>query len=289
MTIPMSNKVVTAKFLTGEEPKVTGNMPPRTVLANWIASPTNPYFAKATVDHVWQYFFGVSLTEPIFEPNESSPPPFPALLDELATGFSASGFDLKMLIRTIMLTEAYQRNSAVMSEANKIDIQMFAKMPVRGMSPEQLYDCMLMATEYRKGPANSAPNPGKGGKGNPKKPFDQPRPQGGGQNREQFLDLFRNQDHITETQTSVLQALYLMNGQLVTSRTQQAAQQIMAVPNSSTAQRVEALHIMVLSRLPRPDELDRMVTFIDGSKDSRVALADMCWVLINSSEFMLNH
>src|SRR5262249_50296251 len=58
--IPDSGKVVKAKFLDGKDPQWQDNVPSRTTLANWITAADNPYFARAAVDHVWSYFFGVS-------------------------------------------------------------------------------------------------------------------------------------------------------------------------------------------------------------------------------------
>jgi hypothetical protein len=47
--------------------------------------------------------------------------------------------------------------------------------------------------------------------------------------------------------------------------------------------------MLVLSRLPRQTEMDRMVHHIESSADPRQAVADVCWVLLNGSEFMMNH
>ncbi len=79
------------------------------MLADWVTSAENPYFAKATVDAVWGYFFGISLLEPIMEPSDDSPIVYPELLDEMARQFAEHNFDLKFLIKAIVHTEAYQR------------------------------------------------------------------------------------------------------------------------------------------------------------------------------------
>jgi len=44
----------------------------RTTLAEWVDFPENPVFRQAAVDHIWSYFFGVSLLEPILEPDDDS-------------------------------------------------------------------------------------------------------------------------------------------------------------------------------------------------------------------------
>jgi hypothetical protein len=282
--IPETDQIAKAKFITGEEPVWKDNLPAWSTLADWTTSPKNPYFAKAAVDHVWQYFFGVSLMEPVFEPTDDSPPAYPELLDELAQSFIASGFDLKFLIRSIVLTDAYGRASVAQSEESRLDIQMFARMPVRGMMPEQLFDSLCEATNYQDNPFN---------KNNPY------APQQIGQQlntaRAQFLAKFTSQDKRIETQTSILQALYLMNGKFLNERCQldsNVSLRTIATANTSTVQRVETLYLMALSRLPRPEETAKLVRYIEsggGSNNPQQAVADVFWALLNSSEFMLNH
>ena len=284
--IPDTDKVVQAKFINGDNPDWTGNKQPRNVLAEWMTSPKNPYFAKAAVDHVWQYFFGVSLMEPIFEPTDDSPPAHPELLDELANSFTESGYDLKFLIRAIIQTEAYQRGSIALNADNKEQIQLFARMPVRGMMPEQLFDCFAEATDL------SPAQRGNNGMDNFNQGFGVPNTPRG-----IFLAKFQSQDKRIETQTSILQALYLMNGTFLADRVRldkNKALETIATAPTSTARRVRDLFLMVMSRLPRQDETDRLVRYIEAAGDpnsaaQRQAVADVYWALLNSSEFMLNH
>jgi hypothetical protein len=276
--IPETDIIAKAKFITGEAPLWKDNVPSRNTLAEWVTSPKNPYFARAAVDHVWQYFFGVSLMEPVVEPTDDSPPAHPELLDALAQAFTESGFDVKFLIRSIVLTDAYARASVGISEENKLDIEMFAKMPVRGMMPEQLFDSLCLATDFRDNTFNN----------NPYAPQQPPQ-----QNtlRGQFLAKFTSQDKRIETQTSILQALYLMNSKFINDRclpSNNVSLKTIATANTSTARRVETLYLIVLSRLPRPAETDKLVRYIE-SGDTTQTVADVYWALLNSSEFMLNH
>jgi Protein of unknown function (DUF1553)/Protein of unknown function (DUF1549) len=279
--IPDTDKVVQAKFVTGEEPQWKDGVAPRAVLADWLTSPKNPYFAKAGADHVWQYFFGVSLTEPVFEPTDDSPPAHPELLEELANGFIASGYDLKFLVRAIVLTDAYQRASVALSPQTHEEIQFFARMPVRGMMPEQLYDSFAEATDSRQDMGNDDQ-------------FRQPNFGLQDTPRQQFLGKFTSQDKRIETQTSILQALFLMNGKFLADRVKlenNEALRTVATAPVSNARRVETLYLMVLSRLPRPEETSKLVRYIEaggGNGDPRQAVADVYWALLNSSEFMLN-
>jgi len=278
--IPQTELVAKATYITGEEPDRGKSSSLRLTLAEWMTTKSNPYFARATVDHVWQYFFGTSLVEPILEATADSPPPHPELLDELAKGFAGSGFDLKFLIRSIVLSDAYQRVSVASSEASKVELQMFAKMPVRGMLPEQLYDSINVATGVRQAETVNTPD----GKG-----FNRFNQQNN--TRTQFVAMFTSQDRRIESQTSILQALYLMNGPFVRDRSNHVLDTI-GIQNTTVQRRVEAIYMLVLSRLPTAREMERMSSFIErggGSGDPRQAAADLCWVLLNSSEFLLNH
>jgi hypothetical protein len=287
--IPGTDKVVKAKFLGGNEPAWKDNDSPSTVLADWVTSAENPYFAKATVDQVWGYFFGISLLEPIMEPSDDSPITYPELLDEMARQFAEHNFDIKFLIKAIVHTEAYQRASTGATKATKEDYNLFVRMPVRGLTPEQLFDSVAEATHFEQ--SLSAVN-------SYVQPFgNQPMSP-----RAQFLNKFTNQDRKHETQTSILQALFLMNGKFLAERVQPENNLSFSTLLNSidaatgkalpTAKRIESLYVWVLARLPRPEETERLVRYVDSGGpmgDSRRAMADVYWALLNSAEFMLNH
>ena len=129
-----------------------------------------------------------------------------AELDELAKEFVAHNYDLKFLMRAIVHTQAYQRSSEPAGKGTSDDLLLFARMPVRGMSPEQFFDSLLEATDYLLPPNNQNINRGF--------PFNQ---QAGP--RGDFLAKFASQDRRNETQTSILQALFMMNGKFLEART----------------------------------------------------------------------
>ncbi len=263
--VPEQNKVVKARFLDGNEPTWKDATLTRPTLSEWMTAADNPYFAHAIVNRLWTYFFGIGLLP------ESGAEPLAAhkeLLDELARKLIAHKFDVKFLIRAITASEAYQRTSAVSDPSQKI--ALFARMPLRGMSPEQLFDSLAEATEYRDvGDFQPA--------------------------RTQFLSRFAAQEKTTEHQISILQALYLMNSEFITARTSPENNRTLATlaeQRTSTARKVESLFLVVLSRKPRPEESTRLVRYVDKggpSGDAKKALADVFWALLNSQEFVLNH
>jgi hypothetical protein len=277
-----SDKVVQARFLDQSEPKWKDTVSTRQTLADWVTSADNPYFARAAANRLWAHFFGIGLVDPVDEESKDNPPSHPELLNELARQFALHDFDMKYLIRAITNSKAYQRSSSTES-ADPGDAHLFTRMAIKGLTAEQLYDSIVEATRY-KAPAVIA-NP---------RGFVTP-----GGARAEFISRFsNNSDKRTEFQTSILQALALMNGEFVSDATStdiaksETLAGIIDAPWMKTSEKVEALYLAALSRKPRSAELERLVKYVDrggpsGDKDK--ALADVFWVLLNSSEFILNH
>jgi len=279
--IPNTEKVGKAKYLDGSDPQWKDGAAARQTLAEWMTAKDNPYFAKASVNKLWAHFFGLGIIEPLDEPGPSNPPSHPELLDELAKQFAAHNFDLKFVIRAIVLSKTYQLSSTA-SDDSQDEARLFARAPIKGLTPEQLFDSLALATGYRE----PAPNP------NARIAFF-----GANTPRAEFLQKFANhQDKKTEVQTSILQALALMNGKFVADATSieksEALAAIIEFPAFTTADRVEKLYLATVCRKPRPQELERLVKYVDkggANNNPKAALADVFWALLNSSEFILNH
>jgi hypothetical protein len=198
------------------------------------------------------------------------------LLDELARQFAAHQFDPKFLIRAIARSKTYQ----LQSEKGGEDLRLFAHMPVRGLTPQQLFDSLVQATGYRDPTA-----------ANPRRRFFFD-----GSPRSQFLAKFSSPEKRTEAQTSIPQALALMNSPLVGETTDPEKGELLAAvanaPFLDTKAKVETLFLAALSRPPRPEEATRFVAYVDkggAAGDPKKALADVFWVLLNSTEFLFNH
>jgi hypothetical protein len=284
ITIPGTERTVKARFLGGKQPAIGSGARARAVLADWMVSKDNPYFARAAVNRLWAHFFGTGLVEPLDEmAGGDARPSHPELLDELAKGFAKHNYDLKWLIRAITSSQAYQRSSR-RGEAGQDDPRLFARMHLRGLTPEQLFDSLATATGYQ---APQARNP-----------FF-----GVGSVRSEFLARFANAtDRPTEVQTSILQALAMMNGQLTVQATDlQRSETLAAVidaPFMDTPAKIEALYLAGLSRKPTAKELSRLVRYVaaggvstakDKARRQAEALADVFWAILNSGEFKFNH
>ena len=88
------------KFLGGDTPDVAGK-DRRAVLAEWLASPDNPYFADNLANSVWDHFFGVGIVNPVDDVRISNPASNPELLHELGKHFTDYKYDFKKLVRDI--------------------------------------------------------------------------------------------------------------------------------------------------------------------------------------------
>jgi hypothetical protein len=273
------NQVVQAGFLDGAEPQWKYKVGSRVTLAEWVTKKDNPYFAKAAANRMWDHFFGIAIVEPVDDlGNDANKPSHPELLEELAKNFADHDFDQKFLIRAIANSHAYQRTSATLS-AGPPDPRLFARMPVKGLTGEQLFDSLALATGYHEDRRDRN-----------QFIFDDQSP------RNEFLGKFAPSDKRTETQTSILQALAMMNGKFITDATHidrgQTLSALIDAPFLDDPDRIEALYLAAYARKPRAEEAERMLKYVQGGgpkKDKKAALADVFWALLNSSEFMLNH
>ena len=280
LQIPGTEKTVTPLYLDGSKPDARATGGSRQVLADWMISAENPYFSRTAVNRLWAELFGYGLVDPPDDFTAANPPSHPKLLDELAAEFSAHGFDLKFLVRSLCATRAYQRTSVQAGDRTQ-DPRLFTRMVVKALSPEQLYDSLSQATGYYQ--PNEAANP----------PAD---PQASSP-RDEFLEMFRDEaSRPIERRTTILQALALMNGRFITVATSIEQSRTLAAvvefPLLDTEGRVEALYLAALGRRPRPEELKRLVPYVEGGSphgDSKRALGDVFWALLNSSEFLFNH
>jgi hypothetical protein len=282
--IPGGTQVVSAVYLDGTEPQWRFRVGSRVTLADWMTSPDNPYFARAAVNRLWGYFFGTGLVEPVDDLEGQNQPSHPELLNELARDFAAHQFDWKYLIRAITASRTYQLTSA-RTHPSQDDPRRFARMTLKGLTGEQIFDSLVQAANYQ------FPAP-------PKPMGDVVNLPAGNPQRTEFLQRFgANQgEKRTEAQTSILQALALMNGSFVAELTSLQGKGTLATAANAkeldTAGRIETLFLATLSRKPTARESARLVAFVDkggAGGDRKQALADVYWALLNSGEFILDH
>lgn len=286
LTIPKGNKssgtrVVTARYFDGTDPEWNADRTPRQELAGWLTAKGNPYFARNLANRLWAHFFGVGIVEPVDEPGDENPPSHPELLSELAAGFAEVGYDVRVMIRAVTASKPYNLASR-QTDASQSDPRRFARSHARGLTGNQIYDSFLAATGV---PDRSPRN---------QQFFD---PRGADAGRNLFRALYGQVvNKPTETQTSILQALMLMNGREVADQTSVAKSQSLAAiidaPFLDTGKKVDAVFLAALTREPTPEERERFGSYVERggpTGDRAKALADVFWVLLNSTEFLFNH
>ncbi len=113
----------------------------RVALADWLTSNENPYFARATVNRIWQQLMGRGLVDPVDDIRTTNPPTHPRLLQWLADDFVAHGFRVKRTVELICNSAAYGRSS-VTSPENEPDDTFYSRALVRPLEAEVLADAI---------------------------------------------------------------------------------------------------------------------------------------------------
>jgi hypothetical protein len=277
--LPDTDQIVPPQYPEGPPASADEGGYRRQQLSIWMASRDNPYLARALVNRAWSHLFGRGIVEPVDDLGPRNPPSHPELLDELTDYFVQTGFDVRMLYRTLAKTRAYQLSSEVLSEEPPRP-ELFAHMMVKSLTAEQLYDGLSQAA-LRNGASM-------GGGGSSSRFFD---PQ-----RREFLARMQTSNRsAAEFDAGLPQALLLMNGEVMVEATDKDKSRMIAsldAPWFTDEQRIETLFLAAYARTPNDEELERSLKYMESggaAGDRRQALGDVFWALLNSAEFALNH
>lgn len=118
-------------------------------LAEWLVDPNHPLTARVAVNRIWQQFFGVGLVKtPEDLGAQGERPSHPALLDDLTIEFTESGWDVKKLIRQIVLSNTYKQNSDASPDEFRSDPEnrQLARGSRYRMDAEMIRDQILMVS-----------------------------------------------------------------------------------------------------------------------------------------------
>jgi hypothetical protein len=300
----------------------------RTVLADWLTNPKNPYFSRSIVNRVWANFMGRGLVEAVDDMRLTNPPSNGPLLTALADDLSKGGYDLKALMRMILTSATYQRASATLA-GNEGDERFYSRFYPRRLKAEVLLDALSQVT--------GTPTTFKG------------HPSGtralelaDSEADSYFLGVFGRPERLItcecerSNEPSMSQVLHLANGDTLNSKIEASGNRIDHMLGADDRSVVEDLYLAALSRFPTPaerqklsaalgqvedidrqpalSELRQKIATAQAVKDSaarrkmlegvetrireipaesvrlrRKAIEDLYWSLLSSNEFLFNH
>ncbi|WP_253159154.1 DUF1553 domain-containing protein [Stieleria tagensis] len=140
--------------------------PDRLDLARWLISPDNPLTARVIANRHWEQLFGIGIVETSEEfGSQGELPSHPELLDWLAVEFRESGWDIKQLIKSIVMSATYRQSSVTTAERVDVDPanRLLARGPRFRVSAEMVRDQALfvsgLLSDKRLGPPVNPPQP----------------------------------------------------------------------------------------------------------------------------------
>lgn len=264
-------------------------------------------FARATVNHLWAYFFGHGIVDPPeawdFERTDPKRPPpgdwplqnsHPELLEELADAFIQNGYRLKPLIRLLVSTEAYQLSSKYEGQWKPAFVKYFARHEARRLTAEEIYDSLITATRTEQPMvvfgiprvlryANQLPDPTE-----PSTDF-------------RIVDFMNNLGRgnwLTidrSSEPTILGLLYSMNDAQNVYRTMGNASaaissrnRVLEIDSSATDddEAVRRIFLATLSRFPNEEEMAVTRKYRVGARAQW--LSDLQWALVNKLDFIFN-
>ena len=295
-------------YIGGVEMPDFEKKPRRNALADYIVNKDRRQLARAIVNRYWAHFMGKGFVNPVDDFGDHNDTILPNILDHLADQLVEQKFDLKWLIATICTSLPYQLSSELPKGDKKHDDSTFARMSLKPMSPEQLYESIMTISS-----ADAAMGTGRDA--------DQRRIAQRQQWVRQFVRNFANDEggENSEFEGTIPQAMMMMHGsmtdQVMASFKSADSKMAMAVEKSLSSRQpitalTETLYAMILTRQPSAQEkreaeagFGRLLAALTQAQQAppakiqdspaykalRMAGEDITWALLNSNEFILNH
>jgi Protein of unknown function (DUF1553) len=262
--------------------------------AEWLTAPENPLFARVAVNRLWQWHFGVGLQKTSSDFGKlGGTPSNPALLDWLTSEFTARKFSMKAMHRLIVTSEAYRRESAATSEAERGNLKIdpgntyLWRFPLRRLEAEAVWDSIFSAAgnlDLKIGGPSFDPKTNKARRG-------VYMVRGYANNREvvpAFLQAFDAEDGRapcplrTHTVTAP-QALFLMNSDVIDAASKRFAERLGKAAGNDLKAAVDLGYRTAVARPPSAMEMNAALRYLDGDPGR---LPGFAWQLYNLDEFV---
>jgi len=260
----------------------------RAYVARWLTSPANTQFARTIVNRVWANYFGRGLVHPFDDLRYTNPASNEPLLGALSADFIAHGYDLRALMRTIMLSAAYQR-SAETTPGNEKDDRFQSRYLTRRLPAEVILDAFSQVT------------------GVPEDFGGYPRGTRALQLRDTqiesyFLNVFGRPERVVTSSAERMQdptlpqALHTINGETLNNKLM-ADEGLIARMVGDGRSNDDVLTELYWSALSRPPSTRERATILARLGDERAkehadrrrSLEDLAWAVLTSTEFLFAH
>ena len=273
----------------------------RVALADWLTSPTNPYFSRAIANRVWANFLGVGLVEKVDDLRASNPASNEPLLAAAAAFVVENKYDLKPLMKAILRSNAYQRSSAP-SPGNRADRRAYSRYYPKRMMAEVLHDAIVQVTEV----PTRFDSIGFPGNDHEKTDF---YPLGtravqlyDAAVENYFLQAFgRNPRRIVcecerSDEPTMIQVLHLANGSTLNEKLRGPGNRLHKLlklrrEGMASESLVDEAYLSCLSRYPTAAERSGLVALLPppGDPSEAEVVEDIFWGLMSGREFLFNH
>jgi len=244
-----------------------------------LAPGESAFFSRAIVNRLWHRLFGHGLVMPLDQMHSANSPSHPELLAWLARDLATHGYDLRRLIRGLVLSGGYSRSSR-WDGPDPPRPSLFATALVRPLTPKQLATSLLLATAD---PLDVPPD------------FQSPqfarRIEACEESARTLAYSFTNSGG--DQQIGASEALFFSNGKQVVQKLLRNGPDTLVgllQRSSGPAEAVKVAVFTVLSRFPDAEEKRVLSAFLDERTDRpEEAYRQLVWALLAGSEFRFNH
>ncbi len=280
---PRTGESINAYALGTDMPEQSPEGDRRLILAEWMTSPENPWFAKNVANRTWAHFLGRGIIEPVDDVRMTNPPTNPALLDSLAAHFVDAEFDFRQLVKTILMSATYQRSPDV-NPTNQRDEQNYSRYLFKQLEAEVLLDAISQVTgrpeKFEGVPAGSRAI----------ELWDSSVPN-------YFLKVFGRPVRATAcecervSEPTISQVLHVINSPAIQKKLSHQDGRIRAIATNFADNKsaVEEIYLTCFARYPSAEELTAAVKYLDEAQERQLGLEDVTWSVMNSLEFLFNH
>lgn len=292
----------------------------RNKLAAWMTDDANPQTRRYVANRVWAIAFGSGLLNPVDDFNPINEASHPELLDALADDLKANQWSLKRLYRAILKSQAWQRASTPVNDAQRWH---FASYPVRQLTSEQFINTLigLLSEKQLADLVQTSRDAGLDRAVTDLKTREAADRKAGNTYTQydhnalaRFAEQFKamdarwwitrwaagryarisGDDEMTASEgftQTIDQALAVMNGQFTNSLAGRGDDSLLRriVAEYPESQRIEALYLTILSRKPTGAESALLAKHFAEAKDKTAAAEDLLFALLMTTELATNH